>query len=76
MIEFEGKQYTSQTAIRDEWYPGRSTHIVRRYVVDGGCKTRMEVAIAESKAASAGRAKCIAAARRSGFTKNVIRRSV
>lgn len=72
MIEFEGKQYTSQVAIRDEWYPGRSAHIVKRYVVQGGCKTRMEVAIAESQAANAGRARSIAAARRSGFTRNAV----
>jgi hypothetical protein len=68
MLEFEGKFYDTQKAIKDEWYPTRSQFMVRKYIVERGCKTRAEVAMAEAQNERAGRAKSIAAAKKSRFT--------
>ena len=62
-IIFEGKEYTSQRAIQKEYFPTRSTNVVRRYIVDGGCKTVAEVLAAEHRAYYAGLAKSKAATR-------------
>jgi hypothetical protein len=62
-ILFEGKEYATQEELRKDRFPTRSCHIIKRYVIQGGCKTMAEVAMAEAVAHQAGLKKALIAAR-------------
>ncbi len=44
-ILFEGKEYATQEELRKDRFPSRSCHIIKRYIIQGGCKTMAEVAM-------------------------------
>ena len=63
-ILFEGKEYATQEELRKDRFPSRSCHIIKRYIIQGGCKTMAEVAMAEAVAYQDGLKKALIASRK------------